>query len=124
MGLDQYATTRALQKGDERQTDLESGREFFSWRKHPNLQGWMERLYRNKGGEGDRDGDFNCVTVRLEAADLDVLEADILADRLPETEGFFFGKSEPEMKEGDLLFIKLARFLVAEGYGVLYESWW
>lgn len=124
MGLDQYATTRALEEGDERQTDLESGRMFYSWRKHPNLQGWMERLYRQKGGQGSEKGSFNCVTVRLELADIDRLETDVLADRLPQTEGFFFGKSEPEMKKGDLLFIKLARALLAEGQVVLYDSWW
>ena len=56
MGLDQYAT--AIKGEDE----ISLG----EWRKHPNLQGWMENLWRSKGGEGE----FNCVQVELNGDDL------------------------------------------------------
>ena len=42
--------------------------------KHPNLHGWMERLYRTRGGKEDK---FNCVNIQLTADDLQKLKADI-----------------------------------------------
>jgi hypothetical protein len=50
--------------------------ELFYWRMHPYLHGWMESLYRSKGGT---DEDFNVSPVRLEPADLDALEAALKA---------------------------------------------
>ena len=72
MGLDQYATAR---KGDaitddEGDTYYEDSIELAYWRKHPNLQGWMENLYHEKGG----DESFNCVDLELDLEDLDALE--------------------------------------------------
>jgi len=60
------------------------------WRKHPDLQGWMQKLYEEKGGE---DKSFNGDPVVLTLADLDRLEDDILGENLPKTSGFFFGES-------------------------------
>ena len=90
------------------------------WRKHPNLHGWMEQLYRSKGGVGS----FNCVTVRIDEADLNALEDEVKNDRLPQTEGFFFGTSRPEEKDDDLKFISAAREAMKDGYTVFYSSWW
>lgn len=81
----------------------------------------MERLYREKGGQDDT---FNCVNVALSADDLDRLEADIRADALPFTEGFFFGTTRPDEIELDLDFIAKARAAIAEGKTVFYTSWW
>ena len=52
MGLDMYAyaTEEATSAEDFADLGLESREEFFYWRKHPNLHGWMEALYRSKGG--------------------------------------------------------------------------
>ena len=36
--------------------------ELHYWRKHPNLHGWMESLYYEKGGTADN---FNCVNLQL-----------------------------------------------------------
>ena len=49
MGLDQYLYKRPKSK------------EIGYWRKHNRLQGWMQNLYENKGG----DGTFNCVDLDL-----------------------------------------------------------
>lgn len=121
MGLDMYAfsTEEAIPATDFART--KDSAEFFSWRKHPNLHGWMERLYRAKGGNAD---DFNCVTLLLDPADIDALEADVLADRLPPTEGFFFGVTRPEEKHLDLEFIAKAREWFEQGEYVFYDSWW
>ena len=36
--------------------DLPDVEQIHYWRKHPNLHGWMEDLYRAKGGAAE----FNC----------------------------------------------------------------
>ena len=139
MGLDQYAFAR---KGEPIETtedytyqDFEGNRhveqrtsvsyeeehEVAYWRKHPNLQGWMENLWREKGGEGE----FNCVDVELTAADLDQLAYDLRSDQLPETVGFFFGdNSNDYYKDADAEFIREARQYLADGYKIVYTSWW
>ena len=63
MGLDQYGTF--INKDGQRQEDKD-----FYWRKHPNLQGFMENLYRSKGGNAEY---FNCEDVELTLEDLDRL---------------------------------------------------
>lgn len=133
MGLDMYAYSfwadtltgddaEAWKRGVDFKVgnDAEVG-EVAYWRKHPNLHGWMEALYRKRGGT---DEQFNVVNLRLDESDLAALEADVLADRLPETTGFFFGASDPDRLEEDLAFIKMARAELAKGRGVYYTSWW
>ena len=140
MGLDMFAY-RAKQTplkqtddlfGPEKEQDIdefegdvnpEDSEEFFYWRKHPNLHGWMEELYREKGGESDT---FNCTPVVLTTKDLDNLEAAIKGGKLPNTNGFFFGESDGEEEEinEDLRFVAEARNSIAEGYTVWYDSWW
>lgn len=94
--------------------------EFYYWRKHPDLHGWMENLYRMRGGIED----FNCIPIRLYPENLDELETAIKERNLPHTEGFFFGQSQPEDLKYDLEFIKKAREKIEEGYAVFYDSWW
>lgn len=121
MGLDMYALT--LARVPERQTDFkaEDGQEFHYWRKHPNLHGWMEQRYRDKGGRGDH---FNCVNLQLTSEDLDELERAVKFERLPETSGFFFGASDGTETSDDLLFVAKARDALAAGLTVFYSSWW
>jgi hypothetical protein len=123
MGLDMYAyaTEEATSAEDVLKLDLENHEEFFYWRKHPNLHGWMEALYRSKGGTAES---FNCVPVRLDPADLDTLEAAVKNDALPVTEGFFFGVSDGSEKADDLEFIRKAREAIADGDTIFYSSWW
>jgi hypothetical protein len=122
MGLDMFAYAVDPKGLGNKQTDVElpeEKNEFFYWRKHPNLHGWMHDLYKRKGGAMP---DFNCDNVRLDLDDLDELERDMHS--LPETEGFFFGQSTPEDTERDKEFIAKARELIAEGMAVFYTSWW
>lgn len=121
MGLDMYAMTTA--ENPEAEVDFKVGaaNELSYWRKHPNLHGWMEALYREKGGAEDI---FNCVNVRLCRDDLDRLEADVNAKRLPHTSGFFFGASDGSEEAGDLEFINRAREALSAGLTVYYTSWW
>ena len=140
MGLDQYASARKgeptlVEAGTSTYND-ENGKEVVEtmwenewadsydladWRKHPNLQGFMENLYIEKGGEGE----FNCVEVELGLADIDALEASVKSEELPETGGFFFGDDSSELyKKEDIRFCNAARKALKDGYTVIYSSWY
>lgn len=121
MGLDMYAIT--LNRTPETSVDFaaEDAAHIHYWRKHPNLHGWMERLYRQKGGASP---EFNCVTLLLTREDLDALEEVIRSGSLPPTSGFFFGASDGSEREDDLSFIAKAREAQAAGLSVAYSSWW
>jgi len=125
MGLDMYAF--AVSKRDaisefEMARDCER-EELHYWRKHHDLHGWMERLYRDKGGDADS---FNCIPVELTEADLDALQQDLLDDNLPRTSGFFFGDNPPDLESmrDDLMFVQKCRIAIKEGKVVYYDSWW
>lgn len=131
MGLDQFAfkTKAKFTKEVDFESEIDQSEDgddrvqVHCWRKHANLQGWMESLYREKGGSSM---DFNCSPLQLTKEDLDRLAADLIDQNLPETEGFFFGQSEnseEEMQE-DLAFVKEAHRAIDEGYTVYYDSWW
>ena len=108
-------------KGVEEYLEWDDSFELATWRKHPNLQGWMQELYYEKGGEGE----FNCVDVELTFEDLDALEATLDEDELPETVGFFFGSNaDDHYAEADREFIVQARAALKKGYKVFYSSWW
>ena len=95
--------------------------EIAYWRKHPNLHGWMERLWRHQGNEGDFNGD----ELELTWEDIDHLEQDIESHKLPGTTGFFFGDpSDDYYYENDLKFIKEARSQLFLGLKVFYNSSW
>ena len=123
MGLDQYATARRgeAKTDDEGYTYYEDSMELAYWRKHPNLQGWMQDLYYEKGGEEE----FNCVDLELTLEDLDALEESLDEEALPETAGFFFGgNADDHYAEADREFIREARAAIKKGYTVVYSSWW
>ena len=113
MGLDQIAFTKT-EEGEQEDLAI--------WRKHPNLQGFMEALYYERGGEEDT---FNCIPLELTAEDIDNLERAIMEGGLPQTTGFFFGDDADDYyTEQDLEFIANARKALAEGKSVIYDSWW
>ena len=126
MGLDQYAYK--VKKGiiksaipSDKQIPSNELVEIAYWRKHPNLHGWMERLYDSKGG----DGMFNCEFVQLTESDLIKLQEDILQRALFEASGPFWGlNSDEEYRKDDLAFIQEALDSIEQGYDVLYYSWW
>ena len=95
--------------------------ELHTWRKHPNLHGWMHQLYKAKGGTHP---DFNLEPVTLTADDLDRLERAVRKRRLPHTDGCFFGTSDGSEQSGDLEFIGKARAAIGEGKTVIYLAWW
>lgn len=125
MGLDQFAY--CIDNNGEKE-------ELAYWRKHPNLQGFMEALWESKGrpsfnpeetAGGLGLSDFNCVPLELTHEDLDALEDAIVTDHLPITNGFFFGSdSDDYYKRQDLEFVQKAREALDNGLTVCYDSWW
>ena len=95
--------------------------EIAYWRKHPDLHGWMEQLYRKKGGA---ETSFNGDTVLLTEEDIDNLKIAVLTRSLPSTSGFFFGDSKQEINFADLEFIEKAKQAIKEGYTIYYDSSW
>lgn len=131
MGLDMYACKTLEQVTKPVDFAVKNAELIQTWRKHPNLHGWMESLYRKKGGAGR---DFNCDTVPLTLEDLEQLESDVLNDALPCTDGFFFGITDGTEKEEDLMFIESARSAIkrtrswcsrpqAEDTNTWFKSW-
>lgn len=138
MGLDMYAyvgrpgqqqefwATAEMAEGSHEfvSRTVERPREIMYWRKHPNLHGWMERLWQERGGGGDSDH-FNGVELELTWDDIQALEQDISEGRLPSTTGFFFGQnSDDEYREQDLEFCAAARAELFLGQRVFYNSSW
>jgi hypothetical protein len=136
MGLDQYAYVAA--RSNERSEFYESEGEFINgewvvpgkaeprelayWRKHPNLQGWMEKLAEKKGLKYDS---FNGVELELTWEDIDELEKAVKKRKLPTTSGFFFGNPNDDYYyDHDLEFIKNARAELFLGLKVFYNSSW
>ena len=123
MGLDQFAY--AIDNNGEKE-------ELAYWRKHPNLQGWMENLWESKGrpgltedAQGDMLGDFNCIPVELNHDDINSLEQSINSGELPNTTGFFFGNpSDDYYYEHDLEFCVNAKAELFLGRKVFYNSSW
>lgn len=48
----------------------------------------------------------------------------VRSGQLPPTSGFFFGQSDGTEQSEDLAFVKAAREYIADGYAVIYDSWW
>lgn len=138
MGLDQYAYRAHKANAKEEwyesahwdgeaadfvnpDATIEKPVEIAYWRKHPNLQGWMEDLYRSREG----DGDFNGDELELHLDDLIDLELAVKTKSLPTTTGFFFGSpSDEHYYDEDLAFVAAARQAITDGYRVFYNSSW
>jgi hypothetical protein len=147
MGLDMYAYVgRAGQReeywdqyGEDISEDkkVSKPQELAYWRKHPNLHGWMERLWLRKNGyalsedqqfiEGKQAPDFNGVELELTFDDILALERDINNGKMAKlgTTGFFFGNpSDDHYKEYDLKFCIDAKAELFLGRKVFYNSSW
>jgi hypothetical protein len=119
MGLDMYAYTvpAGQEINDNNTTELDY------WRKFNALHGWMEDLYRDRGGDAES---FNCIPLKLTEFDLMCLLSDVKENNLKPREGFFFGAQE--IDEEDIrsiyTFVGAAQGALATGLDVYYDSWW
>jgi hypothetical protein len=118
---DEYYETGNYVDGEFVNTTLTKPRELAYWRKHPNLHGWMNRLWESRGNSGDFNGD----ELELTWQDLDELERTVTHGQLPSTGGFFFGEnSDDHYREQDLCFIRNAKAEIFVGLKVFYNSSW
>jgi uncharacterized protein YciU (UPF0263 family) len=141
MGLDMYAyvAARAGQQDEfyegaewdevhkeHRNPNVNRPREIAYWRKHPNLHGWMARLWLARENNALQETDnFNGIELELTAEDLDNLELAVKNKQLPSTSGFFFGnEADDYYRESDLKFIQMARAEMFLGLKVFYNSSW
>jgi len=144
MGLDQWAFIK-IGEAPSHITDPSEKSEYEfencyimlkQWRKHPNLQGWMERCWREKNGTTSQyeantfiDDPFNGVELELTLDDINKLEQDVIDYNLSggfgNTQGFFFGEpADKEYRYDDLNFCKNARVALKNGLRVIYDSSW
>lgn len=125
MGLDMYANS--VKKGTKLEGDFgfslegTDGVEIKYWRKFNNLHGWMEELYKSKGGVEE----FNCINLKLTLEDLVRLKPE--APDLKPTMGFFFGSQnamEPEDIDDVIAFCNKAIKEIKEGNTIVYSAWY
>lgn len=122
MGLDQYAYIKTADSGEEGESAK------FTWRKHSQLQTFMEGLYTERTGLDATD--LNCGELVLQASDIDSLERAVKDSALPHCEGgFFYGhqfqdEQASEYRDYDLEFCAWARTQMQAGSTVIYSCWW
>ena len=124
MGLDMYAFSvkpeKVISDFDFIKEENETIDEFAYWRKFNALHGWMEKLYRKKGGTES----FNTIPLRLTMEDFESLEQDL--DSLQPCEGFFWGDQEIRLEDIERTqnFIEKSKKEIQSGNVVYYYSWW
>lgn len=133
MGLDMYAYVAAKPGAqDEYYEEVNANRtateprELAYWRKHPNLHGWMEQLWRSRNPDAD-EYSFNGIELELTWEDIERLENDIKTGVIAKmgTTGFFFGSpSDDYYYEKDLEFVRNAKAELFIGLKVFYNSSW
>lgn len=128
MGLDQYAYSISKPEMDLLKTReyldgelaIESQEELAYWRKHADLNGYMEKMYHRQGHMDD----FNGQPLELDEADLLELKRVVEDDALEKATGFFWGSSDERDKEPTLEFIDKALQAVRDGKVVYYCCSW
>lgn len=111
MGLDQ----RAWAVKGETKIDIQY------WRKHYDLEAFMEGLYRERGGFEE----LNCIPIKLLEEDLLLLQNTQIFLRgayrdPPDGESPYWVDSTKQTDD----FIAHALALQREGYEIFYSSWW
>jgi hypothetical protein len=99
------------------------------WRKHADLQGYMENVYMSRGG----DREFNLVPLYLDNGDCEnvikyareVLTAHAKGQDVEHTEGFFFGATDPsDWTETIDKFEEVIKNTDFDNEVIYYDSWW
>lgn len=91
------------------------------WRKHPDLHGFIVTEFA--------DGVDECNPIQLDADGIEGIIAAIANNRLPHTEGFFFGVSENDAEQkaaGIEVFSKALQWLRADEWhrSIRYQASW
>lgn len=133
MGLDMYLTGEKYQFKDWENPTNNQHQDGFRvkglnldlgyWRKHPDLHGFIVQNFAN-----DHD---DCQPIHLSSKNIEAIIEAVQQDRLPKTNGFFFGESlnDHEQKtEAIAIFQKVLKWMssVPEDYfhEVTYQASW
>lgn len=113
MGLDMY-----IFREDNKVEDGDLTTELAYWRKHPNLHGYIVKKFA--------DGVDECQKIPLTLTNLEQILDATEHDRLPYTNGFFFGTSQPEDKQETLtLILRITRLMrIDPKLKVYYQASW
>ena len=119
MGLDQYLYAISMEDWNEQR--FTNAEELGHWRKHPNLHGWFQNLWRQRNGT-TRPLRHEKVVVRLPG--LAGLASAVIKNELPYCEGEYFGTSEDSDSQlsADLEIIQDAVIAARQGKVVYYEA--
>jgi hypothetical protein len=137
MGLDMYLIGRKSVWNNHEKPELDRKEDGFDvdavelsigyWRKHPNLHGFIVQTFA--------DGVDECQRIELDSDALVKIMAAVKDKKLPETTGFFFGRSATEDAEreeeikGDLEILGKALAWVEqpverESRSLIYQASW
>lgn len=117
MGLDMYFYRVPKNEAPSR----ENLAQIAYFRKHSDLHGWLERLWRERPGN---TGEFNCVFMEI-SPDILVRLKDYL--KTPEKEkfmGFFWGQSQASDWQRTRELVPELESIIKSGDRVYYYSWW
>ena len=125
MGLDMYLEGKKYLPRDfeNPSTDLlidgyrlkEQVLELGYWRKHPNLHGFIVQNFA--------DGEDRCQDIELLETDIELIIKCTKDKTLPETSGFFFGKSDGSEDEETIeIFTKALEWVKARDNGSRFRS--
>ncbi len=122
MGLDQ---SLLAVRGNPDKVDFNEVEKIWTWRKHSDLQGYMEKLAIKKGIVKTAS-EFNCIDLELTKEDIEDIKNAITEEDLPRTSGFFFGQSYRDSSEleEDLIAFDGALSLQQIGFKIFYNCWW
>lgn len=109
-------------------SELEEPQRIAYWRKHSDLNGYMEELYREKGGNNE----FNCSPLYLEREDVEMIISDHEKHldtnndfSICESRGFFWGESDDEDWADSLKdFKRILEETDWDNETVYYYCWW
>ena len=106
------------------QLAIEKPTDIAYFRKHPSLQGYMQKLYAKKTGDDNPDA-FNGIEVELSEEDLKNLLGAVENNELPFTTGFFFGKDSSNYYKSEVInAIAESKIFLVMNRKIFYNSSW
>ncbi len=113
MGLDMYAFKSKAKRATLTRKDRDELEEFFYWRKHYELNKWMNELGKKKPVG---------LYLELEEKDINGLEMEMFAKTLFESKDKRKDHDDEWIIEQDKEFIRRAKEALSEGYRVFYHA--
>ena len=121
IGLESYVVATRSERLEVLDPCLLNANEIHYWRNHFALHGWMEHLYREKGGKGSSSH----FAVNLDSGDIRQLENDVVTGEIHDFDLAGVTRGAPcDQRVGEFGFIVEARKLIEAGFAVYYQAWW